>query len=109
MVPVDLKSLIGKLNNHCRQALEGAVGLTLSRTQYNVEIEHWLLKLLESPTTDLVMILHHYEVNIDQLQRDLTVSVDRFKMYPPLTLIVLCWSPICSIMLTTPARGTRMF
>ena len=37
---------------------KAAVGLCLSRTNYNVEIEHWLLKLLETPTTDLQSILH---------------------------------------------------
>jgi type VI secretion system protein VasG len=46
MVAVDLKSLIAKLNNPCRQALEAAAGLTLSRSHYNVELEHWFLKLL---------------------------------------------------------------
>jgi len=44
---VNLKSLVGKLNNICRRALEGAAGLCLSRTNFNVEIEHWLVKILE--------------------------------------------------------------
>ena len=48
MAAVDLKSLVGRLNEACRRALEAAAGLTLSRTHYNVEIEHWLLKLLDS-------------------------------------------------------------
>ena len=30
-----------------RGALEAAVALCVTRTNYNVEIEHWLLKLLE--------------------------------------------------------------
>ncbi len=42
-----LKTLVGKLNPVCRRALEAAAGLCLSRTNYNVEIEHYLLKLLE--------------------------------------------------------------
>jgi type VI secretion system protein VasG len=49
MPGVNLKSLVGKLNDTCRSALEAAAGLCLSRTNYNVEIEHWLLKLLEKP------------------------------------------------------------
>ena len=47
MAGLDLKNLIGKLNSQCQRALEGAAGLCLSRTNYNVEIEHWLIKLLE--------------------------------------------------------------
>ena len=40
---VNLKSLIGKLNDPARAALEAAAGLCLSRTHYDIEIEHLLL------------------------------------------------------------------
>ena len=53
MATIDLKSLVGRLNEPCRRALEAAAGLTLSRTHYNVEIEHWLIKLLDSSDGDL--------------------------------------------------------
>ena len=57
MITIDLKSLVGKLNEPTRNALEGAAGICLSRTHYNVEIEHWLLKLLEIPDSDLLALL----------------------------------------------------
>jgi type VI secretion system protein VasG len=79
MVPLNLKSLIGKLNDTCRRTLEGAAGLCLSRTNYNVEIEHWLLKLLETPNTDLPVLLRQFEVDVSRLTRDITRSIDRFK------------------------------
>ena len=44
---VNLKSLIARLNATCRGALEGAAGLCLSRTNYDVEPEHFLVKLIE--------------------------------------------------------------
>ena len=69
MVSVNLKSLVGKLNETCRRSLEGAAGLCLSRTNYNVEIEHWLLKLLEIPNTDLAVLLRHFEVDTSRLVR----------------------------------------
>src|SRR5437764_13823857 len=34
MAAIDLKSLVGRLNEPCRRALEAAAGLTLSRTHY---------------------------------------------------------------------------
>jgi len=37
---VNLRALIGKLNHSTRSAVEGAAGLCLSRTHYDVEIEH---------------------------------------------------------------------
>ncbi len=45
MITLDLKSLVNKLNNTTRNALEGAAGICLSRGHYNVEIEHWWVKL----------------------------------------------------------------
>src|SRR5438309_10772491 len=56
------KSLVSKLNNTCRRALEGAAGLCLSNTHYNIEIEHWLIKLLEPAESDLPRIFRHYDV-----------------------------------------------
>lgn len=76
---VNLKSLVGRLNDTCRGALEGAAGLCLSRTNYDVEIEHILAKLLEQDDTDLHKICRHYEVNIDRLSKDISVALDRLK------------------------------
>ena len=76
---VNLKSLIGRLNDTCRSALEGAAGLCLSRTNYDVEIEHLLVKILESDDSDLRKILRHFEMNPERLSRDLTVALDRLK------------------------------
>ncbi|HEY4264838.1 MAG TPA: type VI secretion system ATPase TssH [Micropepsaceae bacterium] len=79
MAAIDLKSLMGKLNEPCRRALEAAAGLTLSRTHYNVEVEHWLLKLLDVRGGDLVACLKHYEVDEARLAADLNKVLDRLK------------------------------
>jgi type VI secretion system protein VasG len=79
MASLNLKSLVGKLNNSCRRALEGSAGLCLSRTNYNVEIEHWLMKLLEPTDGDLPRILRHYEVDPARLNRELTKTLDSLK------------------------------
>jgi type VI secretion system protein VasG len=76
---VNLKSLVGRLNDVCRTALESAAGLCLSRTNYDVEIEHILAKLLEENDTDLQKICNHYEVNLDRLTKDVSVALDRLK------------------------------
>jgi len=47
---MDLRSLVGKLDNACRTALEQAAELALSRTDFNVEIEHWLIDRGEVPS-----------------------------------------------------------
>jgi type VI secretion system protein VasG len=76
---VSLKSLIGKLNDPCRVALEGAAGLCLSRTNYDVDIEHLFMKLVEMNDTDVARILRHYEVDTARLTKDLTRALDRLK------------------------------
>src|SRR5207253_6766624 len=76
---LNLQALVGKLNPACRRALEAAAGMCLSRTNYNVELEHWLLKLLEPSDTDLPRILQHYEVDKGKVSRELTRSLDQLK------------------------------
>lgn len=79
MIQINLKNLIERLNPTCKRTLEAAAGLCLSRTNYNVEIEHWLSKLIEDSQTDIAICLTAFEVNLSQCQRDLTRTIDAFK------------------------------
>ncbi len=79
MASANPRPLVNKLNATCRRALEGAAGLCLSRTNYNVELEHWLLKLLETADTDLTKILKHYDVDPARVSRELTRTLDGLK------------------------------
>jgi type VI secretion system protein VasG len=79
MAAVNLKALVDKLNTTCKRALEGAAGLCVSRTNYNIELEHWLLKLLEASDTDLVRILRHFGADPARVNRELTKALDRLK------------------------------
>ncbi|TVZ38899.1 type VI secretion system protein VasG [Alteromonadaceae bacterium 2753L.S.0a.02] len=79
MITIDLKSLVGKLNDQTRNALEGAAGLCMARTHYNVEIEHWLLKLLEIPNNDINAVLDKFEVDRGRLNQELNRELDRIK------------------------------
>lgn len=79
MADVNLKSLIQKLNPVCQKALEAAAGLCLSRSHYNIEIEHWLLKLLESSDNDIAIILSKFEIDTGRLIYNLNCILDRLK------------------------------
>jgi type VI secretion system protein VasG len=79
MVQVNLKSLVGKLNDTCRRSLEAAAGLCLSRTNYNVEVEHWLAKLIEMPNTDLDAVFRHFEIDPSRVTVGLTKVLDGLK------------------------------
>ena len=62
-----------------RNALEAAAGLCLTRTHYDVDIEHLFLKLCEAQDTDFQHLLRHYEIDPARLSRDLTRALDRLK------------------------------
>ena len=79
MVAIDLKQLVGHLNDTCRRALEAAIGLTSTRTHYNVEIEHWLAALADRTDGDVSVILKHYEIEPGRFAADLNRSLERMK------------------------------
>lgn len=79
MIHPDLKLLIGKLNQTCRGALEAAAGLCLSHTHYEVDVEHFLIKLLEAQNTDLGKILRYFEIDDARVSADLTRALEGFK------------------------------
>jgi len=79
-VPVtNSRALVGKLNPVCRRALEGASGLCLSNTHYNIEVEHWLVKLLEPTETDLPRIFRQYDADLSRVVRELGRALDGLK------------------------------
>src|SRR5271154_2590250 len=95
---LNLKALIGKLNDAARGALEGAAGLCLSRTHYDVEIEHYLTKLLDSAANDFAAIIKHFEIDKSRLTADLARSLDKLKSGNARTPAI---SPTLLKMLTT--------
>src|SRR5262245_1673243 len=76
---VSLKGLVGRLDETCRTALEGAAGLCVLRTHYDVEVEHLLVKLVEVKDVDVARILERFEVNTSRLSKDLLAVLDRLR------------------------------
>src|SRR5262245_59976117 len=76
---VNLRALIGKLNHTTRSAVESAAGLCLSRTHYDVEVEHFLMKLLDNTESDASIILKHFGVDRSRLSSDLQRALDKLK------------------------------
>ena len=75
----NLKALIGRLDDACRDALERAAALCLARTNYEVDVEHYLLKLTEGSDSDIARALHHFGADASRLSSDLTRALDRLK------------------------------
>ncbi|MBX3398808.1 MAG: type VI secretion system ATPase TssH [Gemmataceae bacterium] len=79
MAVTNPRLLFDKLNLVCRKAIESAAGLTLSRTHFEVEIEHWLLKFLEQPNTDIPLIIKQYDADFPAIRKELESAINRFK------------------------------
>ncbi len=76
---LNIRSLVAKLNESARLALEASLGLALSQTHYDVEIEHYLMKLLDSSDADFAFIVKHFGVDKSRLSAELTRSLDKLK------------------------------
>src|SRR5947199_10188235 len=74
-----MKSLLGKLNSHCRRTLESAAGLCLSKTNFEVEIEHWFLRMLEMDNGDFRTILSRFDADAGKALRQLETSLNTFR------------------------------
>ncbi|HEX4771855.1 MAG TPA: type VI secretion system ATPase TssH [Bryobacteraceae bacterium] len=75
----NIRAIIEKLNATTRNALDGAAQLCLSRTHYNIEIEHFLLRLLEATGSDFASIVHQFGIDTSRLTAELNRSLDRMK------------------------------
>src|SRR5579863_8149119 len=95
---LNLKALIAKLNDQTRGTLEGAAGLCLSRTHYDIEVEHFLTKLLDSTSGDFAAIIKHFEIDKSRLTAELARSLDKLKSGNARTPAI---SPTVLRMLTT--------
>ena len=76
---LNLKSLISKLDDATRSAFEAAAGLCVSRTHYDIEVEHYLMKAIDSSDNDVAYILKQYGIDKSRLTRELERSLDRLK------------------------------
>jgi type VI secretion system protein VasG len=76
---VGLKAIVSRLNDTTRKAFEDAAGLCLARTNYNVEIEHYLVKLMDAGESDFVRVLKQFGVDKARLAGELSRSLDALK------------------------------
>lgn len=79
MSAMSLSKLVEKLNPVTKSALEAAAGICHSRSQFTVEIEHWLLALLEKEADDFRLLLKSFAIDEQQLKSALLNSLEKLK------------------------------
>ncbi|MGJ9419638.1 type VI secretion system ATPase TssH [Massilia sp. CMS3.1] len=75
---INLKTLIGKLNDTTRSAATRAANICVGLGQYEVDIEHLFLALLEQPDCDVVVAARACDISLSGLEADLRHEVARF-------------------------------
>jgi len=75
---INLKTLIGKLNDSSRIAATRAAGICVGQGHYEVDIEHLFLALLEQPNCDFVRIARQCDISLTGLETDLRHEMARF-------------------------------
>ena len=76
---IPLKTLIAKLNATSRQAAERAASLCMARGNYEVDLEHLFLALLENRRSDFAVAARASGIDLAALQRDLEAEIGRFQ------------------------------
>ncbi len=76
---VNVRALIGKMNDETRSALEQAAAFCMSQTHYDTEIEHYLMKLLDATDTDAAVIFRQFGVDTSHMGAELTRAMAKMK------------------------------
>ncbi|MDR7049129.1 type VI secretion system protein VasG [Duganella sp. 3397] len=76
---INLKTLIGKLNDTSRTAATRAASICVGLGQFEVDLEHVFLALLEQPRSDFVILARHSGISPQMLEADLQAEVARLK------------------------------
>ncbi|WP_404369188.1 type VI secretion system ATPase TssH [Marinobacter sp.] len=74
-----LKSLVEKMNDSGRQALERAVGLCHQRSHHTVEVEHFLKAMMAEQDADLAAVLAHFDLDGSRLEAQLDTAIESFR------------------------------
>lgn len=76
MININLSSLIQRLHPIAKVALEDAAALTVSEKANEVQIEHYLLSLLERPNSDFDVLLSHFDCSENLLRQSVRSTLD---------------------------------
>ncbi|MQF74752.1 type VI secretion system ATPase TssH [Vibrio parahaemolyticus] len=76
MININISSLIQRLHPIAKVALEDAAALAVSEKANEVQIEHYLLSLLERPNSDFDVLLSHFDCSENLLRQSVRSTLD---------------------------------
>lgn len=95
MISVDPKSLTKKLNKSCVDALTKAIGISMTRGNYEVTVEHLLMAMIDNSTADIQAVLRQFEIDPVRIIRLIDREVESLRTgnagKPTFSPILLDW------------------
>ena len=109
---VDAKTIISKLTNTCKNALNGAVVRVANAQGYEVTVEHVLLELCEVEDGDAARILHQFDQDRLRLVARLQKVVNRMRTgnaaKPVLSESIFLWCEDAWTLASLSTDATRL-
>ena len=79
MVTVDIRSLLTRLNDYCTNALQSAASLCVSRTHYEITVEHLVDRFLDDPQSDWPLICQRFGLETGRVQKAIEAALEEYK------------------------------
>jgi len=79
MLTVDIKSLLMRLNDYSAAAMQSAAGLCVSRTHYEITIEHLIAKLFDNPNSDWPLAFSRLGADTAKVLRAVEATTEEFR------------------------------
>jgi type VI secretion system protein VasG len=95
VIRIELSTLIAKLNEQSKLALEQAASLCIERQHPEVTLEHYLDVLLDNPLSDVRVIVKQAGIDVDSIKQGLAESytrsqaLDTYPAFSPLLVELL--------------------
>ncbi|HUT55604.1 MAG TPA: type VI secretion system ATPase TssH, partial [bacterium] len=68
-----------RLNGHCANVLQSAAGMCVTRTHYEVTVEHFMAKLLDDPNSDVPIIMRQFDLDPGRVAKAIEDTLEDFK------------------------------
>ena len=79
MANPNMKALLERLDTFCSKSFEAAAGSCVSRSNYEVSVEHVTQVFIDEQSADVSCILNHYDVDRGRLSKAIQSSIEKFK------------------------------
>ncbi|CDG19441.1 putative ClpA/B-type chaperone (Putative ATPase with chaperone activity; probable component of SST VI cluster) [Xenorhabdus doucetiae] len=112
MIQIDLPTLVNRLNPMTRHALEAAVASCVSQQQPEITVAQLLLQMIDTPLSDVRLILNKADIDKDllkeQLDQVMTHHQSLVQSYPNFSPMLVEWLQDSWLLASTEMQHTEL-